>query len=363
MKRIPQNETSNNKMQENVKVSVVVTTRNRAQDLAKCLDSLLTQDFDDYEIIVVDDASTDDTPNILEKYCRKSDKIRVIRNASRKGAAHSRNLGIISARGNIIAFTDDDCICPTNWLSRLYQAFSIDRSVGGVGGPYCLFIEKKGCKLLLKYFKYYSKITYPIGGRKLENGSFIGTWDVPVGTTGNVAYKREVFEKVGLFDDINFYPVSGEDADLKKRVIEAGYKLVYLPDLKVWHKVRPTLKGFIVQQFWRGKGDIDYILKHKDRPIFSKGYLSAILSFTSFTLLCINALIWNSTMLNMIMTFILCIGLLGITIKAYLPTRLISKRREKISYFFFDLIRLLCNYAGMTYGLVWHFRRRKRKRV
>lgn len=113
-----------------MKFSVVIPTYNRAATLRQTLTALMAQDYPDYEIIVVDDGSTDDTRAMI---AREFPQVRYIYQQNR-GPAAARNRGIAHARGEIIAFTDDDCVPPRDWLARLADGYARYPDVVGVGG-------------------------------------------------------------------------------------------------------------------------------------------------------------------------------------------------------------------------------------
>ena len=107
-----------------VAVSIILAAYNEEENIGNCLDSLLSQDYDDFEIIVVDDGSTDRTQELVETYLEKSRKMRMISNISNKGHTYSRNLGASYANGEIIGFTDADCVLPENWIRKIIDCFS-----------------------------------------------------------------------------------------------------------------------------------------------------------------------------------------------------------------------------------------------
>ena len=103
------------------KVSIIIPTYNRAHLIAECLESVLNQTFNDYEVIVVDDGSTDNTKEAVEPYF---DRIRYTKQENR-GNAGARNSGIELAKGEIIAFTDADCAPSVDWLRNIEEALRI----------------------------------------------------------------------------------------------------------------------------------------------------------------------------------------------------------------------------------------------
>jgi len=121
-------------------VSVVVPTCNRRADIETCLRSLVNQTYAPYEIIISDDASTDDTPAFMERFMadHPAAPVRYLRGDVHQGANPARNRGVREARGELIAFTDSDCIAEPAWLENLVPPFSDDRVaavVGLVNGP------------------------------------------------------------------------------------------------------------------------------------------------------------------------------------------------------------------------------------
>ncbi len=116
-------------------VSVVIPTCNRRAILQRCLDALAAQSYDDYEVIVVDDCSTDDTPEFLARFAdQHSDlKLRCLRNEHHAGANPSRNRGIEIATGELVAFLDSDCIADPDWIANLAAGFQTDRVAAVTG--------------------------------------------------------------------------------------------------------------------------------------------------------------------------------------------------------------------------------------
>jgi glycosyltransferase involved in cell wall biosynthesis len=112
-------------------ISVIIPTHNRKDLLRRCLAAATSQDYPDYEVIVVDDGSTDGTGAMVR---REFPQVRYIRQERNRGPAAARNRGIKVATGEIIAFTDDDCLLPLDFLSRLADGYRRYPEVAGVGG-------------------------------------------------------------------------------------------------------------------------------------------------------------------------------------------------------------------------------------
>ncbi|GAG21050.1 unnamed protein product, partial [marine sediment metagenome] len=114
---------------------MVVPTCNRREVLARCLDALAAQTYPNYEIIVVDDCSTDDTPQFLASFADRHPRLpfRWFRNQSHAGANPSRNRGIRESQGSLVAFLDNDCIAQPDWLEQLLSGFSSEKVAAVTG--------------------------------------------------------------------------------------------------------------------------------------------------------------------------------------------------------------------------------------
>ena len=115
------------------KATVIVPTLNRKEFLRRCLDSLMVQDFDDFEILVIDGGSRDGSLDLAKSYCENGcSKLAFFSEPS--GIIHSYNRGLKEARGEIAMFVDDDVIVDKDWVSRVVQVFDTDEKFAGVGG-------------------------------------------------------------------------------------------------------------------------------------------------------------------------------------------------------------------------------------
>ncbi len=237
-----------------MKVSVIVATYNRKDKLPRCLYALENQDYPvkDYEILVVDNGSTDGTYEFLENRKRGIRNLRVSRQYKR-GPAAARNMGIKNAKGEIIFFTDDDVIVPRNWIKALLVVFSKHKDVAAAGGYIEASDEVLRSNILAKYESYMSRTTY-----SRPHSQYIGGFETPGISTCNAAYRKSVLDEAGGFDE-NFPVPAGEDSDLKLRVSLMGYKFVFVP-IKATHIQDYTMKRFWNQQKARGLGN-EYFLK------------------------------------------------------------------------------------------------------
>jgi glycosyltransferase involved in cell wall biosynthesis len=223
-------------------VSVIVPTYNRASLLKRLLESLREQTYpaDKFEVLIVDDGSTDETPQVVEEFARSAPfAVRYFRQP-RKGPAAARNLGIQYSKGEIIAFADHDVTVIKEWIARAIRYFK-ELKVDGVEGR----TEPHGEDTPFSHRNY-----------NLNGGLYL---------TCNMFYTKTILQKVGGFDERFFPPPYREDTDLAWRVLDAGGRIVFAPDVVAFHPYFPkrpleALKSYAVFQY-------DYLLyfKHPKR--------------------------------------------------------------------------------------------------
>jgi glycosyltransferase involved in cell wall biosynthesis len=226
-----------------MRVSIVTPTYKRTDSLRRCLAALQRQTYPDFEIIVVDDGGFEPTRDML---AREFPNIRYLEQ-SRQGPAAARNLGIRAATGDVIAFTDDDCEAPPDWLARLIDGYARYPQVVGVGGGLIAPPDLLRTNVFAQYERYVALHTYHAGSAEV-----IGGFECPAGGTANMSYTRDILERVSGFD--TGFPVpAGEDADLKLRITQTGAQLLYIP---VWvqHNQDYNWPRFRRQCYVRGVG-------------------------------------------------------------------------------------------------------------
>ena len=233
-------------------ISVIVVVKNEEKTIADCLESLLAQDFprDRYEVTVVDGASLDRTCEICEKY-----PVKLIR-LDRPGISYQRNIGIEATEGRYVAFTDADCVVERKWLRKLIEQIeSRDKTVAAVGGPNLVFDSDPP---LSKIIGYAQETLLGSGGSpqsyRISNPSYV--YSIP---NCNILYRREVIAQERY--DNNFSV--GEDAELNFRLRQKEYRLLYLPDIIVWHHRPGTIKDFVKKMFHYGEAMARITRKHK----------------------------------------------------------------------------------------------------
>jgi len=169
-------------------VSVIILTRNRPEYLVRAINSVLTQTFTDFEIIIIDDASTDDTPEVIKSF--HDPRIISIRNNVNRGEAGSRNQGVNAAKGEFVSFLDDD----DEWLPRKLDA-QVNKFKNSKKETGCIYTWH--CRVDLQTGEKIKETKYQKNGNIFKE-MFEGNW---VGTPSTVMVKKECFQLVGGFDE------------------------------------------------------------------------------------------------------------------------------------------------------------------
>jgi GT2 family glycosyltransferase len=210
-------------------VSVVVAVRNAERTIEDCVESLLALRHP-AELIVVDNGSSDGTRAAL---CRFGDAIAVLEER-RRGAAAARNAGIERATGEVVAFTDADCVVEPDWLEHLVTPLS-DPRVGIAGGTIRARRPANGVERF--------------GEEIHDHRKAIEVFRPPYAITMSWASRRAVLRELGGFDE-RFRRC--QDVDLSYRAIQAGYELAFAPEAVVYHRNEDSLPGLFREGFVHG---------------------------------------------------------------------------------------------------------------
>jgi glycosyltransferase involved in cell wall biosynthesis len=211
-------------------VSVIVPTYNRYHDLSNCLKSLTAQADENFEIIVVDDGSTDETPKITEQF-----DVKLIRNEKNIGLWKARNRGIEESKAQIVTFIDDDAIADKNWLRSLLRGFT-SSDVAVVTG-----------KILPRSLNAITKTALD-----LLRGNDVREVNPERESIqeGNAAYRRNALIEVGLFSPGLLYH---DGLDLCLRLRGKGYRIIYTPHAILYHDYARGLRHLMKKKYLIGK--------------------------------------------------------------------------------------------------------------
>lgn len=242
-------------------ISIIIPSYNSAKTILQTIQGVLSQTFfqslssrepqttkNEVEIIVVDDGSTDNTPSIIQSF----KQIKYIRQAN-AGPATARNRGVRESRGEIIFFTDADCIPESDWIEKMIVHFD-DPKIAVVAGSYGIAnSDKILARCIHREIVFRHKVLMPTLCKAF--GSY------------NFCIRREIFDKVGGFDP-KYRHASGEDNDLSYKIIKSGCKIYFEKNSRVKHYHPEHIRKYLLEQFrhgfWRVK-------MYRDHPSMSLG--------------------------------------------------------------------------------------------
>ena len=230
-------------MSHTIDISVVMATYNRVASLQQQMERLLHQSLpsEQYEIIIVDDGSSDGTADYLRQLEEQHPRVTALRQQNR-GPAAARNLGVSQAQGRILAFTDDDCLASEDWLLTIQRTFK-DQSVLAAQGR-TLSDKAQMTPLTHQVVNEYGDTSMP---------------------TCNAAYRKSAFVDEGGFD--TGFPFQNEDADLSWRVRERG-AVVFVPEMLMHHPPRSDSFGKNARKMKHYVSE--FMLFHKNPVLYKK---------------------------------------------------------------------------------------------
>jgi GT2 family glycosyltransferase len=220
---------------------VVVCSYNGAPTLEQCLSSLRDVDYPDYEVVLVDDGSTDNTRAITGRF----PEVRTIHQPNR-GLSVARNVGLQAARGAVVAYTDSDCRADPDWLTLLVHGLQAS-DAAAVGGPN---LSPEDGRVAACIDASPGQPTHVLEDDRIAE-------HIP---GCNMAFRREALQGIGGFDPV--YTQAGDDVDVCWRLQEGGGRIAFAPGAFVWHHRRQTPRAYLRQQSGYGRAEALLRLKH-----------------------------------------------------------------------------------------------------
>ena len=248
---------------ETIRYSVIIPTFNAGKTLPDTLVALKHQTVspDEYEVIVVDDGSTDETAALAHRFGANCI------NQPNRGPAAARNHGVRVARGEIILFTDADCVPDRDWIRQMTLPFRNERTVG-VKGAY----RTRQTELAARFAQAEFEDRYDLL-KKVAAIDMVATY--------SAAFRREIFIKIGLFDE-SFPVANNEDTELSYRLCAAGYILEFNPEALVYHQHPDSFAKYLRLKFKRGYWRI-VVYRNYPGKAFKDTYTPVIIKLQTLT--------------------------------------------------------------------------------
>lgn len=231
-------------------VSVIVPTRNRASLLAACVASVLGQDYprEGFEIVVVDDGSTDGTSSVISKILERPHRPEVFYvRLEGLGLNGARNAGIECSHGDLIVFVDDDVIAPSSWLKSMVEGSRRHQDVECFGGPARLQLEGKAPPFCAR--------DGPDGAVDLGDSERYVEYVIGC----NMGLLRTAIDRVGVFNrELSGF---GDELEWELRLSRAGGRIVYLPSAWLWHRRTARdlrLRSLLLKHFRRAVEEVAF---------------------------------------------------------------------------------------------------------
>lgn len=283
-------------MDKNPFVSVIIVSYNRKDDCLECVDSVLRSNYSPLELIVVDNASTDDTYAALRD--RYADKIKLVRSEKNIYAAGGRNLGAGYARGEYLLFIDSDNVIDKEMIACLIEGIQENRELKiGIAGPFTYYkSDRKRLCWLNNSISLITSHTAFTGAGVSDDGQYQNLNYITVGHMPNVfMLKKDLFNAVGRID--SDYVMHYEESDLAEKVKRQGYGVVLFPKAKTWHDL--PLRSVRGHKSFMGRNPAMVYYVSRNRIIFMRKNSQGIRLLLFLVLFSNLFLIYNLALLMM----------------------------------------------------------------
>lgn len=307
--------------------SIIVPVYNRIDEVSDLLESLTHQSDNDFEIVLVEDGSTEPCKAVADQY---ADRLNLqYYHKSNEGRSIARNYGIVRANGDYFVFVDSDCVLPPDYIEQLHFSLRNDYS-DCFGGPDAAHESFTDIQKAINYSMTSFLTTGGIRGGKVQLEKFVPR-------TFNMGFSRKVYEKVGGFREM-----FSEDIDMSTRIRLAGFGIKLFRNVSVYHKRRVDFKKFWRQVHVFGMSRITLKLLY---PGSMKAVHTLPALFVIFSIIMVLGTIWCRWSIVPLAFYLLCVWIAGI----------ISTRSLKIGSIgvITSLIQLFGYGTGFIKAYVW----------
>jgi glycosyltransferase involved in cell wall biosynthesis len=236
------------------KYSIIIPSFNRVDEIKELVRSIqnLNHDRSRFEVLVIDDGSTDETIEFLKKYQKEGNYNLKYFSQENRGPGSARNMGMREATGDFFIFVDSDCTVPDSWLDEIDKALN-DSQADSFGGP---DTYRDDFPAILKAINYSMTSFITTGGLRGKKGKKLAKF---YPRSFNMGISKTLGEKIGGFGDLRH----GQDIEFSNRIIKSGAKVVYVASAPVYHKRRTNIRRFYKQVFNWGVARINLYLTDK----------------------------------------------------------------------------------------------------
>jgi GT2 family glycosyltransferase len=236
-------------------VSVIILNFNGENYLKLCLLSVLDTKYPNFEVIFVDNASTDSSLKVVEKNFGNDKRLRVFTSSENLGFSAGNNFGFSHARGHYIVFLNNDTIADPYWLDALVSTMEKDKTIG-LAGSTILSIDGKKLRGAGGLWSDYLLFLWPVGAGKEGDFKFIPTFEVSFATGCSLIARKEFLNEIGLFDPE--IPYNYDDTMLSVKTWLAGKRVVSVSGSRIWH-----IGGATTKKFWSSQSTSFSLLRAK----------------------------------------------------------------------------------------------------
>jgi len=236
-------------------VSVIILNFNGENYLKRCLFSVLSTKYPNFEVIFVDNASTDSSLKIVEKTFGNDTRLRIFRSTQNLGFSGGNNFGFRHARGNYVVFLNNDTIADPYWLSALVSTMEKDETIG-LAGSTILSIDGKKLRGAGGLWSDYLLFLCPIGAGRRGDFEFLPTFEVSFATGCSMIVRKELLDEIGLFDPE--IPYNYDDTLLSLKTWLAGKRVVSVSSSRIRH-----IGGATTKKFWNNQAVTFSLLRAK----------------------------------------------------------------------------------------------------
>lgn len=253
-------------------ISVIIINHNGKQFLQKCLSSLLATNYPNFEVIFVDNGSSDDSVEYVKSYF-KDQRVSFVINDKNRGVPGGRNIGFEKARGAYVVFLDNDTEVEQNWLKELLRVFESDSRIAVAQSKLLRMVERNRFDHAGDYLTPFGFL-YERSNQAIDKGQFDKVEDILSAKGAATMIKSSVFKELGMYDDEYF--MYQEETDFCFRVRLAGYRVVFAPKSIVWHAFSTPLKE-------KKEHYSQYVIRYYG----CRNYISTLIKNLSFGSLCL----------------------------------------------------------------------------